>query len=473
MRTRRLALLIGAALILGIVIGFLLQRGTVPLEPGRGPASDPLAYEPQERLNFEERAAAGHAHVLYAKSPGGAIATAERVAALRPLIDAAAANGSVDADMLEAIVFLESAGRPEAQASDDRSGAVGLTQILAGTATSLLDMRVDLGASKRLTKRIARAERRGRTGEAARLRARRRVVDERFDPAKAVAGTVRYLEFARGELGRDDLAVESYHMGVGNLQNALRAYGGGRDVSYTQLYFGSTPLRRAKAYRVLASLGDDSATYLWRVLAAREIMRLHREDPAELARLAGLHARKATAEEVLHPRSRTKVFEEPGDVKSALSFGEIEPLPENAAELYLKVDKGMGSLAKRLGEERGLYRALRPEALAVLVYMAAGAHEISGESPLTVTSTVRDRAYQRELVRRNIQATRAYSLHTTGFSFDILRRYRSGKQARAFQFMLDRLESLNLIVWAAEPDAIHITVSGDAKRLLPLLDRVE
>ena len=44
--------------------------------------------------------AAGLAHPLYALSPGGAVATAERVAALRPLIDEAVAGTDVDPDVL-------------------------------------------------------------------------------------------------------------------------------------------------------------------------------------------------------------------------------------------------------------------------------------------------------------------------------------------------------------------------------------
>ena len=69
-------------------------------------------------------------------------------------------------------------------------------------------------------------------------------------------------------------------------------------------------------------------------------------------------------------------------------------------------------------------------------------------------------------MKGNIQATRAYSLHTTGYSFDILRRYRSRAEAVAFQFMLDRLTALNLIAWVREPEAIHVTVSDAARRLV-------
>jgi hypothetical protein len=88
-----------------------------------------------------------------------------------------------------------------------------------------------------------------------------------------------------------------------------------------------------------------------------------------------------------------------------------------------------------------------------------------------VTSTVRDGPYQRALVKTNIEATHAYSLHTTGYAFDIERSYASRAQALAFQFMLDRLTALNLIAWVREPRAIHVTVSSAARPLASLVPR--
>jgi hypothetical protein len=472
-RRRRLVLAVAAVLAVGVAIGFLLSRGgSDGLAPGRGPSNDPLAYRPGAEEMLSTRAAAGLSHVLYAKSPGGAAATAARVARFRPLIERTARRYGQDPDLLEAIVFLESAGRPDARAGNDLRGAVGLTQILAQTGSGLLHMHVDLVRSMRLTKKIGRAFAKGRRGQVTRLRAQRRRADQRFDPAKSLAATCRYLQFAKAQLHRDDLAVESYHMGVGNLQGALADYGEGK-VSYVALYFGSTPLRHAKAFRRLAALGDDSATYLWRVLAAREIMRLYRSDPPELQRLQALHARKATAEEVLHPRGSARIYATPSDIARARARGELRALPANAASLHLRIDPAMGELARKLHRRPALYRALRPEALATLIYIAAGADEISGQGPLTITSAVRDLRYQRLLVKGNSQATRNYSLHTTGYSFDILRRYRGRAQAGAFQFMLDRLTALNLISWAVEPAAIHITVSSEARKLLPVLGEIK
>jgi hypothetical protein len=441
------------------------EEARTELRPGAGPGQgeDPLAYRDDRREAFEERAARGLSHVLFAKSPGGAVATAERVARWRPLVERAAAGGDVDPDVLEGIVFLESAGRADARASNDLEGAVGLTQILAETGQNLLGMRVDVRASERLTRGIAR----GRRVEA--RERERRLVDERFDPAKSLAATVRYLNIARGELaGRDDLAVAGYHMGIGNLQTALARFERGKDIPYAELYFGTTPLSAPRTHAFLASLGDDSATYLWRVRGAQRIMAMWRRDAPALAVLAGLHAAKNSAEEVLHPPSTTEVLEDPDALEEAREDGRLEPLdPAALGEVGLALDRGLGELAGRLDREPALYRAARPQVLAVLGYLGTGVREISGATrPLLITSAARDAEYQALLTRRNIEATRRYSLHTTGYAVDIARRYSGRRQARAFQFMLDRLEALDLIAWVREPGAIHFTVAEDAGEVL-------
>jgi hypothetical protein len=418
-----LVVLVGAA-----AAAFLLLRGDDP--PSYSPLEiegDPYAYESSREDEFERRAAAGHSHVVYAKSPGGVIATARRVAAFRDDIEAAADEAGVDPDLIEGMVLLESAGRPDARASDDLEGAVGLTQILAETGSNLLDMRVDVRASERLTRRLANA--RG-PKEADRIRAKRRQVDERFDASKALAATGRYLKLAKDEFGREDLAVVSYHMGIGNLQQVLGAYGED-DPSYAQLFFDTSPNQHPRAYRLLTGLGDDSKTYLWRVLASHEVMRLYRDDRAKLERLAELHAGADSGELVLHPPDQTETFQTADDVEAGNNDGALRPFPNEPSRYGL-----------RPAAEGGL----RPEAFALAVYIGQGVRKVSGtEAPLTVTRTIRPGS----------------GIHTTGFAFDVRRRYRSGAQAEAFQFMLDRLQALNLIAWTRSPDAIHITASGE------------
>ncbi len=148
------------------------------------------------------------------------------------------------------------------------------------------------------------------------------------------------------------------------------------------------------------------------------------------------------------------------------------PFPTATQVTGLRRDRRMGELARRVGQPAQLYRGLRPEALAMALYIGAQVRDLGGASPLVVTSTVRDGDYQDELASRNGEATRNFSLHTTGYAFDVLREYRSRRQALAFQFLLDRLRTLNAIAWVREPAAIHITAGPDADALLPLLERV-
>src|SRR3954468_8920057 len=358
-----------AAAVLAVVL--LARRGPdVPrtLTPGAGNTEttvDPIAWDADRKGELERRAAAGLAHVLYAKSPGGAVVSAARTATWRPLIDRVAKRAHLDPAMLEAIVMLEGAGIPDAEASNDLDGAVGLTQILAETGQNLLGMHIDVRASARLTRGIGRGHK-----VAARSRERRRV-DERFDPAKALAGTARYLQIAKARLHRTDLAIAAYHMGIGNMQTALRAYGK-KKIPYARLFFDSTPLRHARAWRILAALGDDSSTYLWRVMAARNIMRLYRHDPHELARQADLQGRKASAEEALHPSDRTETFGDPFAIQRALGDGELVRLsPRALAGFGVRIDPGMGELAGRLHPRWGRARGRSPPAAEPLPRAAA------------------------------------------------------------------------------------------------------
>jgi hypothetical protein len=488
----RLALLVGAGTVAIAVVAAVLiaSQGGRPITGDvELVEEDPFAFEPERAGEFLERGARGLSHVLYELSPDGVEATARRTLSFEDEIaDAARAQG-VDPSTLEALVFLESAGRPDVIAGPDPESAAGLAQILPDTATDLLGMSVDLRATKRLTERIADQERRAATADepgeldAARRRARRllerrREVDERFDPRAALAGAARYLALAEDHFGRADLAATSYHMGIGNLDGVIEAYlapeplGGStraavadHDLSYVQLYFDSSPARNAAAYHRLLELGDDSRTYLFRLEAAREIIRLFREERAELRRLDRLHAGKASAEEVLRPPGETERFADPDELAAAYEDGVLAPL-RSRRSLGFRVDRQMGELAPELGEERTLYRGLRPEALAAVAYIAQRMRSIAGrDATLTLTSAVRDAPYQELLGAENPEATEGYSLHTTGYAFDVARALPRTHE-RALVAVLERLRALAVLDWVYEAGAIHVTVGPDAEQLL-------
>jgi hypothetical protein len=395
----------------------------IPTPPGakNGQAvSDPFAWTPKRSAELSRRAAAGTAHLLYTRSPDGVAITAERVARFRKPVERAAKAAGVDPNRLEALVFLESAGRPDAQAPGGVQSAAGLTQILAETATGLLGMKVDLTRSAGYTRRLNKALREGNLPRAAALNRARRRVDDRFDPAKALAGTARYLKLGEQRFGREDLAFVSYHMGMGNLENVLSAFDPAHPRrSYAELYFDSTPLRHPKAYAKLASFGDDSSNYYWKLSAAMAIMRLARSDKNRLVRTARLQTSDDSARALL---------------LDGAPSGDLRSLPNAAADTSLQAAAGM---------------KLRPEALGVALYAAAQVRAISKAPTLRVTGA-----------------------DDGGWTFRVSRTYASGDQAQAFQYVLDRLQVLDVIAWSRSARSISVTASRDAKVLRPLLDRL-
>ncbi len=168
MRSRRKAagrrrLAVAGAVVVALIVAVVLitapgKSAPPPLPlPGIGqPAKpgDPFAYVASRESDFVARAIAGSDHVLFTKSPGGAPATAARVAAWRGLIDRAVAGTNIDPNILEALVFVESAGRPDVIVGGDPANASGLTQILASTGQSLLGMHINLARSRQLTAKI-------------------------------------------------------------------------------------------------------------------------------------------------------------------------------------------------------------------------------------------------------------------------------------------------------------------------------
>ncbi len=490
----------GLAVILGLVVTFAVAIAALVLGLGLGgsetadveieeisrearsdstlASGDPLAWSPETSNELAKRAELGTSHVIYEKSPSGVMASAERTAKWRKDIEAAARPAGVDPDTLEAIVFLESAGRSQVMADGTPNSASGLTQIIPSTATDFLGMQVDLPRSVALTKEINKALAKGKGELASRLIEQRKSADERFNPKLALEGAARYLQIATDRFGSEELAVASYHMGIGNLENVIAAYVDGdeagstaatvaeNEIDYARLYFDSSPQNHEEAWELLSGFGDDSSLYSWRVRASAGIMENFRSDPAALEEAVLLATEKATLEETYHPEDSTEIFETPEDVIDATDDGELARVPSDRSYGF-KLAGQAGELAEELDVDPATYRVLRPQALAALTYLAGKVRAVSGEAkPLTVTSATRDQEYQDLLVGINSEATTEYSLHTTGWSFDIRRKYASDRQAKAFQFALDRLRAHAILDYAYEPAAIHVTVSENADVLL-------
>jgi soluble lytic murein transglycosylase-like protein len=407
----------------------------------RKPAAVSAAVLDAASASLTKSAAAGVDRGYFLSSPGGIFATAARVAHWRPLVVRAAKRAHVRPNLLEAIVFTESSGRPAVAYGT----AVGLTQ-LHPSAARRFGLHVDLRHSNKLTRRIAHAWRPRTVHQLRRWRAR---YDQRYAPGRALRAAAAYLATAQETLGREDLAVEAYHAGI----EALR----GVHVPYATLY-------------VRSSRYDD---YAFRVYAAERVMHTWRRHPAALRFEARQQARKNSSEEFLHPLYRTRRFAKPSAILTAERHHTLRMIPRATPTTHIAISGTLGEQAHKLGRSRRLYRALRPQALDVLLYIGRRVHELSHvRAPLVLTSAVRDNRYQRTLMRVNANAARSYSLHTTGYAFDIARSYENDRQARSFQFVLDRLSAVNAIAYIRESAAIHVAVASDAAHTLALLKQL-
>jgi hypothetical protein len=197
---------------------------------------------------------------------------------------------------------------------------------------------------------------------------------------------------------------------MGNLESVLKDFGGGRR-AYAELYFASTPRRHAAAYRRLASLGDDSSNYFWKLNAAAEIMRTFRRKAADVM-----------------PRGGRDVL-----LRDAPQ-GDLRTLSGATGDTALEATPDL---------------KLRPEALAVALYMGAEVRAISDAPALRIVSAA-----------------------DGGWTFRVSRDYASERQALAFQYVLDRLQVLNVIAWSRTANTIRVTAGRDAEVLEPLLDRL-
>src|SRR4051794_10289809 len=95
-RRRRAAGGVGLAPIAAAALLILRGGGAPPRYSPLKLDNAPWAYGPSREADFASRAAAGHSHAIYVKSPGGIVATAERVARYRDDVEKAAAESGVD-----------------------------------------------------------------------------------------------------------------------------------------------------------------------------------------------------------------------------------------------------------------------------------------------------------------------------------------------------------------------------------------
>ena len=182
---------------------------------------------------------------------------------------------------------------------------------------------------------------------------------------------------------------------------------------------------------------------------------------------------KDSAEEVLHPPGSTPRFATPAALQQAWADEQIVALPANERVTGLRADPRMGELAPRSARRRrsteGCVPRRSPPRSTSAPRCARCPARRRSSSPRPCATTPTSSCSSRATARRpaTTRCTPPAGRSTSRAS------YRSKAHALAFQFVLDRLQVLDAIAWAREPDAIHITAAPEGKALLPLLKRVQ
>jgi hypothetical protein len=92
-------------------------------------------------------------------------------------------------------------------------------------------------------------------------------------------------------------------------------------------------------------------------------------------------------------------------------------------------------------------------------YVAAAVRAIGGPAaPLELTAATTPAADLAAAARSSHGLADGDALHATGYAFDVARTYATPAQAVAFQFILDRLQALDVIAWVRHARTIHVVV---------------
>ena len=434
------------------------------------------------------------AHVVYALSPGGVERSVDRTTRWRGRGRARVAGSPVDPDDLEAMLFLESAGRPTVMADGtprERHGAdadhpVDRRRRCSGCAwisARSLEINRALAREQRRAVLVARRRRSGAPHGASvrRLVRERKVVDERFDPQKSLEAAVRYLRIARRRFGRDDLAIASYHMGIGNLRTVIdtlrrpacvaRAPRGGRSALRALV---AAPLLRLVAHAQPAHVeapdrrsATTRATTSSRCWHRGRSCGCARTDPRRARAAIELQTAKASAEELLRPESRYPPYEDNEDLRaptSAASSCRCRTTPcgwaTGSAAAWARSRSGStsrGSSTAACGPKRSRRCCTSSKEYRRIAGHGHAARDEHGARPALPGAACRRRTSRR---RASSRSTRPASQSTSP----------SRARRRRCASCSSGCRRSNVIAWVEEPGAFHLTVGPEAEAFMPIYE---
>jgi hypothetical protein len=400
-----------------------------------------------------------------------AIASARRVndPKIQALIHSAAQSSGFPATTLEAIIYLESWGDPNAESP---AGPKGIMQIADATAK-------DMGLS------IVHATRYKITHEKVLVKSKSKstkpkyktvthkepytvlVRDDRLVPSRAIPAAAHYLAGLEQKFGGEDWAIFAYHCGVGCVtymkELTSRAHGvPANEITVPRMFFSCSPNWNRELYQTIQQqmLRDYSPTYYFRIERAAQLLALYRQNPEELAALQREYKNQWAA----GPRAphRLSAWLRPDD----LIYRTGADIRANPGSRLIKAADSADYLgySLRLSPD---YSQASPAALGTLTYIAFETRRLCEErnsgneifQPLTVSALVEPADYAQ------LQPSQHEAFaHSSGEVFDLnISRLPAG-ELECLRFVLDDLGWSGYLGFVEDgPDRLHIGCSPESR----------
>jgi hypothetical protein len=369
---------------------------------------------------------------------------------LQAIVRSAAQSSGFPKSILEAIIYLESWGDPNAQSP---AGPKGIMQIADATAH-------DMGLS------IVRATRYKITREKVLVQSKNKstkpkyktvthkepytvvVRDDRLIPERAIPAAARYLVRLERTYGAEDWAIFAYHCGTGcvSYMKDLTSRARGippNEITVARMFFSCSPNWNRQLYQAIQQqmLRDYSPTYYFRILRAAQLLAIYRQNPDDLAALQREYRNQFAS----GPRAphRLSAWLRPDD----LIYRTGADIRANPGSRLMKAVNNADYLGYSLAlpaDETAIadYSQASPAALGTLTYIAFETRRLceerssNGETfqPLPVMALVEPEDY----ARQQSSQPEAFA-HSSGEVFDLdISRIPAG-ELECLRFVLDDL----------------------------------